>query len=466
MTRMQFVSEWINKRNEKIKVFQVDSSAKEFELVGPGKISSHFFGNYSQLIKKLIADGYQSRTRHESETIDNFMDKIISEVELKPGQKKVIPKNINVELSPTAKKALNGDPKTAEERKKIELELEKHGEEFKKLNTLLNSLRKKQELLKKKQKSLGLTITPYQAKYFSIIEKECSQFVSEMKKAKRLLFRGIDAKHDVFYGKPHVNRIPTDTNSGIQRKIDKLLLIAGFKALRSNSIFATSSVGQAEEYGEPFFIFPKNGYSFTWSSKHSDWVPDLQSLGIKTVDWTNINYDVIEDFIDIISNLDEVFETYDNPENKILIKKIKNYPNYKNVIKTLNNVGGTIENLEDDEELEEKYVQSLADAFTLLITIQEKLNFKWPNLKISKIKQMNRVIEIAKEHSKKNKTSKTDALSFITKNGLKNTDMVAALKSGHEVYINGEYIALNASEFAVAVNKFFLNKDVEEDDFE
>ena len=453
---------------KKIKVFQVDSSAKEFELVGPGKTSSHFFGNYTQLIKKLNADGYQSRTRHESETIDNFMDKIISEVELKPGQKKVIPKNINVELSPTAKKVLNGDPKTAEERKKIELELEKHSVEFKKLNTLLNSLRKKEELLKKKQRSLGLTITPYQAKYFSIIEKECSQFVSEMKKAKRLLFRGIDTtKHDVFYGRPRVDRQPMDTNIEIQRKIDKLLLVAGFKALRSNSIFATSDASQAEEYGEPYFIFPKNGYSFTWSSKHSDWVPDLQSLGMKTVDWTKINYDVIEYFIDVLSDLDESFETYDYPENKVVIKKIKNYPNFKNIIKVLNDVGGTIENLDDDDEvLEEKYVQRLADAFTLLITIQERLNFKWPDFKISYLKQMNRVIEIAKEYSKKNKTSKTDTLNFVTKNGLKNTDMVAALKSGHEVYINGEYIALNASEFAVAVNKFFLNKDVEEGDFE
>lgn len=457
MTRVQFVSEWINNKNQKIKVYQVDKSAKQFELVGPGNLSSHFFGNYTQLIKKLKTDGYKSRSFHESETIDNFLDKIVLENALKPGQKKAIPKNIDVKLSPAALAALNGDPKTSEERKKNELELKKHAEEYKKLNALLNKMRKKEQILKNKQKTFGVTLTPHEAKYFSIIEKECSQFLVEMKKAKKLLYRGTNNAADVFYGKPHIKRRPTDTSPLIQLKVDKLLTAAGFKALRSNSIFASSSYGQAEEYGDVYIIFPKNGYSFTWSSKHYDWIPNLNSLNDFQIDWSTINNYVINYFQDLLVDLDDVFDTYSKPDKKLLVKKIKNYPNYKSIITTLNKVGGTIQNFDDDDDdLGEKDIFSLAKIFELLFIMQRKLNFQWPGLKTTYVNQMHKVIEVSEHISKKSKNLKTLATNFITKNGLKNTDMVTALKSGHEIYINGEYIALNCDVFKKSVHKFFL----------
>lgn len=462
MTRTEFVSEWINKKGEKIKVYQVDSSAKEYELIGPGKSSSHFFGNYTQLVKKLAAEGYESKTRHESETIDNFMDRALSEAPLKPGQQQKIPANINVKLTPGAKAALFGDPKTQQEKKKIEIELKKHAEEYKKLNAMLNKVRLNGEILKRKHRTVDKTIKPIEAKYFSLIEKQCSQFVSEMKKAKKPLFRGMNSDADVLYGKPHVNRKPTDTNPTIQRKIDDILKAAGFKALRANSIFTTSAVGQAEEYGTIYFIFPKNGYSFTWSSKHYDWIPNLKSLGIggvKIVDWSLVQYKPIEFFIDTIGDLDEAFNTYDKPQNKKIVASIKKHPKFKKIKKILPDVGGEIENLENDDEPDSGYVVDLGFAFDALLKMQSELKFKWPDITAQHLRLMSDVIEEAKQFSSKNNhITKEIANKFITKHGMKNTDMAAALKSGHEIYINGEYIALDYEMFKYAVDKYFFNK--------
>jgi hypothetical protein len=46
---------------------------------------------------------------------------------------------------------------------------------------------------------------------------------------------------------------------------------AGFEALRSNSLFCTGDIRRAEDYGEPYVIFPKNGFKFTWSWKNVDY---------------------------------------------------------------------------------------------------------------------------------------------------------------------------------------------------
>lgn len=467
MSRTQFLSRWINKKGEPIDVFQLDVKGREFQLKGPGRSSSQFYGDYAQLLKKLKSEGFESKSRHEeTETIDNFMDKILAEVALKPGQKKKIPTTVKVKLSPAAQAALKLDPKTTAEKKKIEAELKKHEAEFKKLNALLNQARIKRDNLHKAKKLLGNTITPQQAKYFSLIEKECSQFVKDMKTAKCLLFRGMNDVGDVVYGKPHENRHPMDTQKHVQKRLDKILTAAGFKALRSNSIFTTGDIGQAENYGDAYIIFPKNGYDFTWSSKHGDWIPTMGSMRIKgvgpsSIDWANV-YDVIDNMISKFIYPDDYWDS-DNPSQKIKLDKFLKHPLFKSVKSGLSKMYDQIEDLDtwDDEE---PTLKQQADYLVILKNLL-KLNMQLADLKIlntNTIKKITKWIEIISKAGKKNTVNIPQEFvkSFVLKHGLKNTDMPAALKSNHEIYIHGEYIALDFDKFRSAAVKYFFNGDI------
>lgn len=103
------------------------------------------------------------------------------------------------------------------------------------------------------------------------IKENCSNFVYDMKKASKFLYRGVDGINPPVFTKTSPwNRKPIGQSQSQQETLDNILKLGGFKSLRSNSICCTSNEYQIEQFGIPYMIFPKNGYSFTWSSKIED----------------------------------------------------------------------------------------------------------------------------------------------------------------------------------------------------
>jgi len=116
------------------------------------------------------------------------------------------------------------------------------------------------------------------------IQKNCSNIleVYEELNFKSALFRNLTRfdQEGVFVDVPEVNafvsssrnnRAPKDTPERFQKLIDGYLKKEGFKALRSNSIFCTSSRSAISQYGPAsFIIFPFNSTDYTWSEKTSD----------------------------------------------------------------------------------------------------------------------------------------------------------------------------------------------------
>lgn len=103
------------------------------------------------------------------------------------------------------------------------------------------------------------------------IAKECSQVLPYYRKAKEILLRGVDSNTDAFVGRSWDQRRTKDSSKKLQELYDMILKKNGFKALRSNSIFTTSDMHQAMEYGELYYIFPKNGFKYHWNKE----IPDL-----------------------------------------------------------------------------------------------------------------------------------------------------------------------------------------------
>jgi hypothetical protein len=110
--------------------------------------------------------------------------------------------------------------------------------------------------------------TPGMARMFATLESECSEFIPQMQQAGKLLYRGTKDDVDQYEGRSREDRVTKDSSAEISRVFDEMLSQLGVKALRSNSIYTTSSYGFASAYGyNVYMIFPKNGFHFLGTNK-------------------------------------------------------------------------------------------------------------------------------------------------------------------------------------------------------
>lgn len=65
-------------------------------------------------------------------------------------------------------------------------------------------------------------------------------------------------------------RLPVDSPLGFQTIADKYFKNNNFEARRHNSIFVSGHSESIDFYGKHYIIFPKDGYSYTWSPHVND----------------------------------------------------------------------------------------------------------------------------------------------------------------------------------------------------
>jgi hypothetical protein len=119
------------------------------------------------------------------------------------------------------------------------------------------------EIGETKPKNLGLVVMH--------LEKYASQAIGAYKQTDDFLYRGHSKDGDIIIVNPLKNRKPTSTPMRVQNLVDDKLRAARFKALRSNSLFCTSSLAAAENFSETeYLVFPLNGFKFTWSQRIKD----------------------------------------------------------------------------------------------------------------------------------------------------------------------------------------------------
>jgi hypothetical protein len=107
-------------------------------------------------------------------------------------------------------------------------------------------------------------------KLILLIEKHCSDALQAMRQAHKPLYRGFRGSHGyAFIGAPRKAR-RTFTNKGVVDLFNEHFKRSGIKANRSNSISTTSAAGAANTFGDLYYIFPVNGFSFSWSPMVND----------------------------------------------------------------------------------------------------------------------------------------------------------------------------------------------------
>jgi hypothetical protein len=118
-------------------------------------------------------------------------------------------------------------------------------------------------------------------KLVALIQTQCSDVISAYKETGKFLYRGLsDIEEDqwIFKGRPRKER-ETHTDSGIVQIFNIGFAKAKFKANRTNTIACTSNLWWTEQFGDPFIVFPKDGFNFIWSPNVKDFGMVFQQEG-------------------------------------------------------------------------------------------------------------------------------------------------------------------------------------------
>jgi hypothetical protein len=234
--------------------------------------------------------------------------------------------------------------------------------------------------------------TKTQAKSFApliqTIEKECSQALAAYKKTGKVLLRGVKkgkTNTPAYVGRSWNERKVLNSSPEGQKIFDYALQKMGISALRGNSIFTTSDSEQASSYGNLYIIIPKNGFQFSWALREPDMVIDDVSI--------LYNNNIIDKIMD---NIDKLVEQGKMPSDASGYEwqEVLQFEGY------------------------EASIKYLSDA-------------RYPAAALKKI-SLDKIINY---QYIKNDISPT------------NKDFNAAVKSGNEVLINGEYYAFELTKF-------------------
>lgn len=140
----------------------------------------------------------------------------------------------------------------------------------KKLTSRINALKKQLKV-----------VPPDVAMWLNRIQTDCTQYLTQVKKAKKWLYRGTNGPN-AFVAKSWLTREPKDSNKEAQVLFDQMLAQLGFVALRGNSIFTTSDFWHTKEFGEnTYVIFPVDGQShFSYTNQNDLVLDNVADVGL------------------------------------------------------------------------------------------------------------------------------------------------------------------------------------------
>ncbi len=167
-------------------------------------------------------------------------------------------------------------------------------------------------------------------KILQILERDCSEFLGEMKDSESILFRGVKGEiNEIIKGlgkkQSRDNRYALDMRQDVSEDFDNLFSDKFGVPLRGSGTFATKQPLNAKNYSRyvdkqagverkrqvNFIFFPIGDYRYFWNPKIKDLYSDVELK-----DWY-VNYDYIGDnYIDEEYMEDRWWEVYGEPGQK------------------------------------------------------------------------------------------------------------------------------------------------------
>lgn len=251
-----------------------------------------------------------------------------------------------------------------------------------------------------------------------IIQTECQAALQVYENQGLRAYRGITSSQPlIFLGKTSQRRMPMNSSYLLQDLTDQTLRsqLGSDAAVRSNSIFTTGRSDHAMGYGIPYVIFPKDTARFTWSPQLGDLVLDIDATH-----WTRFNS---------VSQL---------PMWRMFLALLKQHPEL---------AGNTLLNqlikfCETDTDYFQWYRQDLPRQLQKLPApvwaAAEQSGFvDWLH-SLGRIRMADLYRQGLAEFS---------AEQFLNRFQPRDDDWAQALQSGHEIYVSGQYVAIQAEHF-------------------
>jgi hypothetical protein len=285
--------------------------------------------------------------------------------------------------------------------------------------------------------------------YLDLIEAECSNAIEAFKQANGFLLRGLMLEKGKYVpGKLYSTgpRSPKDTDILMQNMVDDVLKLAGFKALRGNSIFCSGDYEQAEGYGPPVYvIFPKDGFQITWSTRYKDFFVDFSSIRKDPTSFlVNPSTDLFigqsvhtnKATYSHLANLKNALSAKDNLEGFIdaIIFRI----DLLTEAMSLNDKMNAETALKSLLKLHQEYVQKTSDdsPFTssavytrLFKEIQDWIDSPPPELNARTVRKT------------------------ILKHGFQKDNLAEAIRAGNEIYLHGQYYAFDMATYGETLER-------------
>jgi hypothetical protein len=248
------------------------------------------------------------------------------------------------------------------------------------------------------------TLEPGEEKLVDVVDwqwltEHTRQYRQYVNKANKWLYRGIKSRPPAFHGRSRDDRMPESSHTGPSMVFDYILAHHfNATALRLNSTFCTSDVKHTKVFGRPYVLFPLDGFRFTYTNQH-----DMVLSGFDRVaGWQQWKFD---NWIERVLQQAGNHVDADWLENNIQSRE--SYP----------------------YDLIEQWLPQHAEAL-MGMGIDRRL------AQIS----LDDFVDL--EEFKKYFAPKT-------------TDLDGALSTGVEVYIRGEYVALDLDTYAEKIQDYF-----------
>ena len=237
-------------------------------------------------------------------------------------------------------------------------------------------------------------------KVWRMLKTQCSEFLEVLKSPPGLmLLRGIRGENSaVFQGRGWANRRSKDSTPRVSMVFNYCLAQLGFEARRDNSTFVTTNKNLAKEFGQIYLIFPKNGFKFTYTAQ-DDLVLDSSHMS------------ACVDVVKIKKTVEWLVKLREDPKTSLQadFAQWAAGPKYEHL--TSYNFMHNIMSVTPEET--EQFLNETG------------VNMDWREF-----------VNLSK---------------FQNTYQPKQTDLAGALRSGTEIYILGEYIALEAGKFEKAI---------------
>lgn len=150
-------------------------------------------------------------------------------------------------------------------------------------------------------------LDPGEEKFVPVVDwkwltEHTRQYRQHVNFAKKWLYRGMNNRPYAFHGRSRDDRMPESSSAATSMVFD-YILAHHFQAtaLRLNSIFCTSDIHHAENFGRAHVIFPLDGFRYTYTTQPDIVLNDLDKLG-----WQKWKFDNwIERVIDQVETEDD-----------------------------------------------------------------------------------------------------------------------------------------------------------------